>query len=234
MLRELFASKSLIAALIVCGLVSVGIHFWSQHEHRKLRREEAATRRFVDSLPKPPVATPTVEEETQPGPTEETQERGSDDIGRKAVPPEVSESAKGESEIQTEANPEAPREADYDWREGSAHSHEPLHQPKLWQQVETAVERPVNVRDVTAEALRHQLIQRFGDIPQVHTFVEMGERVENGEQLTPEEYIAYIESMLHLFPSKQTAHSLEEIKRILRLYQVKGAPGGIRIQEVPQ
>lgn len=191
------------------------------------------TTNFVDSLPKPPVAAPTVEEETQPGPTAETQEKGSDDIGRKAVPPEVSESAEGEAEIQTEASPEAPREADYDWREDSTHSHEPLHQPKLWQQVETAVERPVNVRDVTAEALRHQLIQRFGDIPQVHTFVEMRERIENGEQLTPEEYIAYVESSLHLFPSKQTAHSLEEIKRILRLYQVKGAPGGIRIQEVP-
>ena len=50
MLRKLFASKSLIAALIVCGLVIVGIHLWSQHEHRKLRREEAATRRFIQQV----------------------------------------------------------------------------------------------------------------------------------------------------------------------------------------
>ena len=47
MLREVFASKSLIAALIGCGLVIGGIHFWSQHEHRKLRHEEAETRRFI-------------------------------------------------------------------------------------------------------------------------------------------------------------------------------------------
>ena len=50
MLREVFASKSLIAALIGCGLVIVGIHFWSQHEHSKLRREEAATRRFIQQV----------------------------------------------------------------------------------------------------------------------------------------------------------------------------------------
>ena len=50
MLREVFASKSLIAALIGCGLVIVGIHFWSQHEHSKLRHEEAETRRFIQQV----------------------------------------------------------------------------------------------------------------------------------------------------------------------------------------
>ena len=50
MLRELFASKSLIVALIGCGLLIVGIHFWSQHEHSKLRRDEAATRRFIQQV----------------------------------------------------------------------------------------------------------------------------------------------------------------------------------------
>ncbi len=50
MLRELFASKSLIAALIGCGLLIVGIHFWSQHEHSKLRRDEAETRRFIQQV----------------------------------------------------------------------------------------------------------------------------------------------------------------------------------------
>ena len=50
MLREVFANKSLIAALIGCGLVIVAIHFWSQHEHRKLRQDEAATRRFIQQV----------------------------------------------------------------------------------------------------------------------------------------------------------------------------------------
>ena len=50
MLREVFANKSLIAALIGCGLVIVGIHFWSQHEHRKLRHEEVETRRFIQQV----------------------------------------------------------------------------------------------------------------------------------------------------------------------------------------
>ena len=50
MLREVFANKSLIAALIGCGLVIVGIHFWSQHEHSKLRQDEAATRRFIQQV----------------------------------------------------------------------------------------------------------------------------------------------------------------------------------------
>ena len=50
MLREVFANKSLIAVLIGCGLVIVGIHFWSQHEHSKLRHEEAETRRFIQQV----------------------------------------------------------------------------------------------------------------------------------------------------------------------------------------
>ena len=50
MLREVFANKSLIAALIGCGLVIVGIHFWSQHEHSKIRHEEAETRRFIQQV----------------------------------------------------------------------------------------------------------------------------------------------------------------------------------------
>ena len=50
MLRELFASKSLVVALIGCGLLIVGIHFWSQHEHSKLRRDEAETRRFIQQV----------------------------------------------------------------------------------------------------------------------------------------------------------------------------------------
>ena len=50
MLRELFASKSLIVVLIGCGLLIVGIHFWSQHEHSKLRRDEAETRRFIQQV----------------------------------------------------------------------------------------------------------------------------------------------------------------------------------------
>ena len=63
MLRELFANKSLIAALIGCGLVSVGIHFWSQHEHSKLRHEEAATRRFIQQVERGQTASMTRTEE---------------------------------------------------------------------------------------------------------------------------------------------------------------------------
>lgn len=50
MLRELFASKSLVVVLIGCGLLIVGIHFWSQHEHSKLRHDEAETRRFIQQV----------------------------------------------------------------------------------------------------------------------------------------------------------------------------------------
>ena len=63
MLREVFASKSLIAALIGCGLVIVGIHFWSQHEHSKLRRDEAETRRFIQQVERGQTASLTRTEE---------------------------------------------------------------------------------------------------------------------------------------------------------------------------
>ena len=63
MLREVFANKSLIAALIGCGLVIVAIHFWSQHEHRKLRQDEAATRRFIQQVERGQTASLTRTEE---------------------------------------------------------------------------------------------------------------------------------------------------------------------------
>ena len=63
MLREVFASKSLIAALIGCGLVIVGIHFWSQHEHSKLRQNEAETRRFIQQVERGQTASLTRTEE---------------------------------------------------------------------------------------------------------------------------------------------------------------------------
>ena len=63
MLRELFANKSLIAALIGCGLVIVGIHFWSQHEHSKIRHEEAETRRFIEQVERGQTASMTRTEE---------------------------------------------------------------------------------------------------------------------------------------------------------------------------
>ena len=63
MLRELFANKSLIAALIGCGLVIVAIHFWSQHEHRKLRQDEAETRRFIQQVERGQTASMTRTEE---------------------------------------------------------------------------------------------------------------------------------------------------------------------------
>ena len=63
MLREVFSNKSLIAALIGCGLVIVGIHFWSQHEHSKLRRDEAATRRFIQQVERGQTASLTRTEE---------------------------------------------------------------------------------------------------------------------------------------------------------------------------
>lgn len=63
MLRELFSSRLFVGGLIGCALLVAGIQFWSHHEHRKLRRDEAATRQFIQKVEADKTASPTREEE---------------------------------------------------------------------------------------------------------------------------------------------------------------------------
>ncbi len=54
----------------------------------------------------------------------------------------------------------------------------------------------------------NQLLERFGDIPQVHTFMEYSQKNTGNTPMTLDERIAGLEAMNHLFPSGSTRRSL--------------------------
>ena len=104
----------------------------------------------------------------------------------------------------------------YDWRNDDVHPHEHSGQTNPWK---SAAERQaLNAKgpSITVEELRSQLIEKFGDIPQVHTYVNMRDKALREATLTIDEYIIYAESMNYLFPSQKTKQSIETLKEIHR------------------
>ena len=65
----------------------------------------------------------------------------------------------------------------------------------------------------------NQLLERFGDIPQVHTFMEYSRKNRDITPMTLDEKIAGLEAMNHLFPSGST-------RRTLLYYQWMKTKGG--------
>lgn len=61
--------------------------------------------------------------------------------------------------------------------------------------------------DPFGEALRKELVERFGNIPQVHTYIDFGRRWRDGT-LTPDEDIERLEAQMYLFPNESTRKTL--------------------------
>ena len=62
--------------------------------------------------------------------------------------------------------------------------------------------------DELHSAVYNQLLERFGDIPQVHTYMEYSRKTTNNAPMTLDERIAGLEAMNHLFPSGSTRRTL--------------------------
>lgn len=62
--------------------------------------------------------------------------------------------------------------------------------------------------DELHSAVYNQLLEKFGDIPQVHTFMEYSRKTTNNAPITLEERIAGLEAMNHLFPAGSTRRTL--------------------------
>ena len=53
------------------------------------------------------------------------------------------------------------------------------------------------------------LLKRFGDIPEVHTFLELKRKMFKNEPFTLDERIAYTTAQYHLWPHPETKKTLE-------------------------
>ena len=206
MLRELFANKSLIAALIGCGLVIVGIHFWSQHEHSKLRQDEAATRQFIQQVTEEKKAATTRVEElsvvSQPHEVKRDAQAAHDNFAGDTDDgiPEVDTATKAievetfvEEELVAHEEPPAPLYPPSDWRKAL--------DPALY-----------------AEYYYAQLLKQFGDVPDIETLADslaVGKyKLKAQIPMTIDEAIAHAEASNTLWPSESTQRSIENLHEI--------------------
>lgn len=65
-----------------------------------------------------------------------------------------------------------------------------------------------------AKYLYDILLNQFGDIPEVHTIGEYEHNAARGIPPTLDEYIAFLEAHMSLWPNNTTLSTLEEMRRV--------------------
>ena len=117
---------------------------------------------------------------------------------------------------------------DYDWRNDERSDKlppqkEPFNDSIAEQQSKergTWIDDPETMDpDELHSAEYNQLLEKFGDVPEVHTYMAYMRNATNSVHLTIDEEIAGLEAMNHLFPSGST-------RRTLVLYEWMKANGG--------
>lgn len=74
------------------------------------------------------------------------------------------------------------------------------------------------------------LISHFGDIPQVHAYLTLREKMEKilegelDEKLTLAEFIDYLTAEVYLYPSESTAELLERLNVMRKRFEAEGSP----------
>lgn len=108
-----------------------------------------------------------------------------------------------------------PRGIDMDLNELKQTFEPHLSSPKREKMASGNLDGKFILEDLTAyQELRSQLVERFGNIPEVHTFVEMRQKLHIGGTLTIDTFAKYIESANHLFPNEGTEQVLESLRRM--------------------
>lgn len=160
-------------------------------------------RRFINSLPKPLKVKQTVE--THSHHHDEPVQTALSNIVEFA-PEIIVEERTDSAQLPSNDN----WQPDGDWRTNDVHIDEPVHQ---------RTGDPFGARlkvhpdemdpDELADMLLQGLLQRFGDIPEVHTFMALKRRMFKKEHLTLDERIDYTTAQLYLFPHPETEKTLD-------------------------
>lgn len=159
-------------------------------------------RRFINSLPKPLTVKQDVETHSHHHEPEQVAPSNIVDFGVEVIVEARTDSG------QLPSNDDF--QSDDDWRIDAVDIDEPPHQhtsPSFEQRLE--VHPDEMDPDELADMLLQGLLQRFGDIPEVHTFMALKRRMLKEEHLTLDERIDYTTAQLHLFPHPETQKTLD-------------------------
>ena len=193
--------QKLAYAAIVVLLVVGGIIIYAEWEKKN----------FTERLPKLPDA---VEAPTA-SPTEEP----SSPVER--VPTPEHHDATEQAGPDSETTGGQPPTEHYDWRtEPHPDNHEHAWKSDPWTNNDAATQESLHPEAMSDDALGeqtlNQLIERFGDIPEVHAYMEYHRRVRTGQEIPLEEDIAYLEAMQFLFPNEATRKTI-----VLKKWELK-------------
>ena len=197
------------------------------------------TKKWVESLPNPPASVTSEKlEKTQRDPSVVVSDVAED---ARQIPSENThgglsverDSSVSETEDSShEENPEVPTERNigkqlnvYDWQaDVDAHVAEHSHEGNPWKSAENRKVDGGGGQNITTEQLRIQLVDRFGDIPEVHTYVEMEQKIREKGSLTFDEMLRYAESMNYLFPSPSSEQTIKKLLQLLPAENRLGTP----------
>ena len=87
-------------------------------------------------------------------------------------------------------------------------------QKRLWSNRKTpqklgVLEEPYDPEEY-AKLFREQLIEQFGDVPEINIIVKVEKKMKAGESIPLDEFIDHAHALFHLFPSKQTLRQFQE------------------------
>ena len=198
----------MIGAILAVAL-ACGIFVYTEWENK----------RFTDSLPK----SPSVEQQTvdahphshphpheHPAPTTDSN-TGAFESETIIIENSVSTEPTAENDAQSvnaEWQTEAGEQTGETWQTEGAHEH---HEHKFTRSpFARKLLKPEDMDpDELADMLLKGLIQRFGDIPEVHTFMKIKRKMYKKEPINWDERIAYTTAQYHLWPHPETKKTLE-------------------------
>ncbi len=196
--------KKLLIGSILSVAFACGLFFYMKSD----------SKRFVDSLPQPPVVEETVDirspshPDKEPLPSKSSTARIKSASGAEGNA--VSTSTEQVSE-EDSAPVDAAEETEGISQTGTASqtddAHEDQSAPSPFAKKSTRVEDMDP--DEVADMMIIGLIQRFGDIPEVHTLTALTRKKLKNQPLTLDEHIDYTAAQYHLWPDPRTKKTLD-------------------------
>ena len=200
--------RPLKAVAIVSILFAIGTILYTQSEKK----------RFIENLPQPPAAEA---QEQMCKEVSEAEHPHSHDLHISEMIPKTDENVMVVEDntisdpIRSQNDKQTHTESDPDWRNDETHILVPERRasPGNSFQQNTRLSDPTEMDpDELADYLHQNLIRRFGDIPEVHTFIALKRKIFKKEPLSLDEKIDYVSAQLHLFPHPETRKTLKSLQ----------------------
>ncbi len=172
---------------------------------------EVGTRNFADSLPKAPTIKENPQDSTVPSVLEVD----------KPVPSFHSERVSENTEASRESAKNNEKPLDFDWKDDTA-ALETLEQESSdpfsdYLELQEAIERGTLITaDMSGEELynarQNQMLEEFGDIPEVHKVMEFNRKFDSDAPISLDEKIEYQEALVKLYPNSTNKKTLAYYK----------------------